>query len=379
LQTVSNLKGDRARTDLFLYGNISGMSDIEKKVVKKSKEKNLPDERYDEKLFKQAYKAAKEAKESEKKEKKKKNILKILLFLSISIIVIFGILILLSFIKPKSEYLQTGQYPSSNTFEYFKEEEISESKNDEIPVTEISALSAILFNPDTGDILYEKEIGEKRYIASLTKILSAMVVLDTFSLDEVIEVSRENIPENLDWQLELENGDRITVENILKAMLMSSYNDTGYIVANAYPYGGYESFINEMNSKAKALRMFNSHFSNPSGIDEEGNYSTAMDVALLITAALRYEVILDTVSLGNDTVNWSRDEEVLSKKIATTNQLYGVNPYSKGFKTGITELAKQCFAGYFEYPSGKRLVTVVLGSEDRFTDTALLEKYSRKL
>jgi len=379
LQTVSNLKGDRARTDLFLYGNISGMSDIEKKVVKKSKEKNLPDERYDEKLFKQAYKAAKEAKESERKEKKKKNVLKVLLFISISITLIFGTLTVLSFLKPKSEYLQTGQYPSSNTFIYFKEEEIFESKNDEIPVTEISALSAILFNPDTGDILYEKEIKEKRYIASLTKILSTIVVLEAFPLDEVIEVSRENIPEDLDWQLGLEDGDRITVENMLKAMLMSSYNDTGYIFANAYPYGGYDSFINEMNSKAKALRMFNSHFSNPAGIDEEGNYSTAMDVAFLITAALKYEFILDTVALGNDTVNWSRGEDVISKKITTTNQLYGVNPYSKGLKTGITELAKQCFAGYFEYPDGRRLVTVVLGSEDRFTDTALLERYTRKL
>ena len=108
MQTVSNLKGDRARTDLFLYGNISGMSDIEKKVVKKSKEKNLPDERYDEKLFKQAYKAAKEAKESERKEKKKKNVLKVLLFISISITLIFGTLTVLSFLKPKSEYLQTG-------------------------------------------------------------------------------------------------------------------------------------------------------------------------------------------------------------------------------------------------------------------------------
>ena len=348
------------------------------KEINKSVKKPLPDERYDEKLFKQVYKAAKEAKEIERKDKRRKNIFKAFLFLLIPLLVIAVVLLLLSLVKPKSEYIEAGQYPNVNTLKYFNEE-ISESKNDEISVSEISALSAIVFNPNTGDILYEKESNEKRYIASLTKILSAIIVLETFSLDEVIEVNRENIPEDLDWQLGLENGDKISIENILKAMLMSSYNDTGYILANAYPYGGYEGFIMEMNSKASALRMNNSHFSNPVGIDEEENYSTAMDIALLISVALKYEYILDTVSLGNDIVDWSRDGEVISKKITTTNQLYGVNPYSKGFKTGITKLAKQCFAGYFEYSNGKRIVTVVLGSEDRFTDTALLERYSRGL
>ncbi len=354
------------------------MSENDKKIGKKSKERSLPDERYDEKLFKQAYKAAKEAKEMEKKTKKKKSFLKISLFISIPILLISLSLFLLSLVKPKSEYMQTGIYPKGTHFVQLKEVEVNENGEEKIENISISGLSALVFNPQTGDILFEKEIHEKRYIASLTKILTAIVVLETFPLDEVIEVSRENIPERLSWQLGLKDGEKISVENLFKAMVMSSYNDTAYIFANAYPNQGYEGFIQAMNTKAQSLRMINSQFSNPAGIDQEGNFSTAWDVALLLSAAQNYKEIVDTVSLGNETVNWSSGEEVISKKISTTNQLYGVNPYSRGFKTGITDLAKQCFAGFFEYPNGNSVMTVVLGSEDRFTDTAKLERLSRE-
>ena len=354
------------------------MPEDEKKVVKKSKEKNLPDERYDEKLFKQAYKAAKEAKEAEKKIKKKKSFLKISLFITIPTLLVSLSLFLLSMVKPKSEYIETGIYPKDTYLVQLKGTEIRGSGEGEIEDISISGLSALVFNPQTGDILFEKEIHEERYIASLTKILTAIIVLETFPLDEVIEVNRGNIPEELDWQLGLKEGERISVENLFKAMIMSSYNDTAFIFANAYPNQGYEGFIQAMNTKAQSLRMFNSHFTNPAGIDQEGNFSTAWDIALLLSAAQNYKEIVSTVSLGNETVNWSSEGEVISKKIYTTNQLYGVNPYSKGFKTGITDLAKQCFAGYFVYPNGNSVMTVVLGSEDRFTDTAKLERLSRE-
>jgi len=357
------------------YGKISDMSNKEKKVEKK----NLPDERYDEKLFKQAYKAAKEAREVEKKTKQKKSFLKISLLISIPLVVISITLLLLSFVKPKSEYIETGIYPKDTYLVELKQTDVRENIEKEVSDISISALSGLVFNPQTGDILFEKEIHERRYIASLTKILTAIVVLETFPLDEVIEVSRENIPEGLSWQLGLKNGEKISVENLFKAMIMSSYNDTAYIFANAYTKEGYGGFIKAMNSKAQSLRMFDSEFSNPAGIDQEGNFSTAWDVAMLISGAQNYKEIVDTVSLGSYTVNWSSGDEVISKKIFTTNQLYGVNPYSKGFKTGITDLAKQCFAGYFEYPNGKSVMTIVLGSEDRFTDTVKLERYSRGL
>lgn len=339
--------------------------------------KNLPDERYDAKLFKQAYKAAKQAKEFEKNKRKRDIFFKSVIFTSVSVILLFLLLYVVSTFKPKSEYIVTGIYPRDISFKNISERDIEEDIEYLEFDKDISALSAILFNPKSGDIFFGKDEYERRYIASLTKILTSILVIETFPLDEVIKVSRENIPDDLDWQLGVEEGDMMSVGNILKAMLISSYNDIPFIIANAYPKGGYTGFVNDMNSKARDLRMFNSKFSNPAGIDIEENYSTAFDVALLVTAALQYEDILNIVSEGSDIVNWSRDTQVISKEIYTTNQLWGVNPYSKGFKTGITKLSGQCFVGYFVYPSGNTVISVVLGSEDRFNDTTLLEKYAR--
>jgi D-alanyl-D-alanine carboxypeptidase len=354
---------------IYLIGNISGMSNEEKR--------DLPDERYDAKLFKQAYKAAKQAREFEKSKRQRDILLKSVIFITVGVILLCLLLYIVSTFKPKSEYVVTGSYPKDIYFEKILERDIEEGIEYVEFDEEISALSAILFNPKSGDIFFNKGEHERRYIASLTKVLTSILVIETFPLDEVIEVSRENIPDDLDWQLGLEEGDRVSVESILKAMLISSYNDAPFVIANAYPKGGYIGFVNDMNSKAKDLRMFNSKFSNPVGIDIEENYSTAFDVALLVTSALQYEDILDIVSEGSDVINWNRGTQVVSKEIYTTNQLWGVNPYSKGLKTGITKLAGQCFIGYFVYPNGNTVISVVLGSEDRFSDTTILERYAR--
>ncbi len=341
--------------------------------------KTLPEERYDIKLFKQAVKASKEAKILERRTKKRKEFLRGLL--SISIVFAVGLLIyfLLPLFAPKDEYTLAQERPVVLDFESIESEEISFEKDLSIKVGDISGESVIAFNPSNGDILYEKNINEKRSIASLTKLLTAIIVLENYKLDEVINVSVENIPEDLDWKLGLKEGDKISVENLLKAMLMSSYNDTGYIIANAYPYGGYPGFIKAMNRKAEALKMKSSHFSNPAGIDEEGNYSTALDVAILTSVARKYPDILRIVGMGKDVVNWSSEKGLMNREVQTTNQLYGVNRYIKGLKTGITDLAGQCFTGYFVYPNGKELITVVIDSKDRFGDTTLLEKYTREL
>ena len=82
--------------------------------------------------------------------------------------------------------------------------------------------------------------------------------------------------------------------------------------------------------------------------------------------------------MGKDTINWSSSEGLVSKEIMTTNQLYGTNKYMRGLKTGITDLAGQCFVGYFVYPSGNELITVVINSQDIFGETVLIEKYARE-
>ena len=351
---------------------------MEEKVSDSTKNNRpLPDERYDFKLYKEAVKASKEAKRIAEKERRKKRVEKTFLGIILFVIFSFGIYLISKVYAPKPEYIEAHEYPLSLSYESIVEENISQPANFDFDV-EISALSVIAFNPVNGDILYEKNSSERVDIASLTKLMSVIIALDTFDLDESITVSTDNIPQDLDWTLGLKDGDVITVENILKAMLISSYNDAAYVLANAYPYGGYEGFIKGMNRRAKTLRMYSSSFSNPAGIDDPLNYSTAHDIAILSSVVRKYPQVLDIVNIGKDTINWSSSEGLVSKEIMTTNQLYGTNKYMKGLKTGITDLAGQCFVGYFVYPSGNELITVIINSQDRFGETVLIEKYVRE-
>ena len=351
---------------------------MEEKISESRKtNRPLPDERYNIELYKQAVRASKEAKRIAEGEKRKRRIKRDFLILCLVLIIGIGVYFLGRLFVPQAEYIEAHQHPLKLDYETVDGEVIYPFADYSID-TKISAQSAIAFNPVNGDILYEKNSSQRVNIASLTKLISTLVALDTFDLDEVITVSRENIPVDLDWQIGLKEGDSITVENILKAMLISSYNDSAYVLANAYPYGGYEGFIKAMNRKAKELRMFSSNFSNPAGIDDPLNYSTAQDVAVLTSVVRKYPEILNIVEIGKVTINWNSEEGIVSKEIMATNQLHGTNKYMKGLKTGITDLAGQCFAGYFVYPSGNELITVVLNSQDRFSETVLIEKYARE-
>lgn len=343
-----------------------------------NREKSLPDERYDEKLFKQAYKAGIEAKELEKKNIRKKNILKVIGIL-LSLLIFIGSILSIFFFKEKtSEYIEAIEGNRHKSLIKIEDNLVVSSLTEEISISEISAESVLVFNSKNGSILFEKNIDERRAVASITKLLSIMVALETFDIESSIDVNVDNIPEDLEWTLQLKQGDRIKVDYLLKAMLLSSYNDTAFIVANAYP-GGYDSFIKAMNKKAKVLRMDDSSFDNPAGLDSEKNYSTARDIGRLVSAVLNYEYILNLVDKGAAQISWNSTGELKSETVYTTNKLYGVNKYIKGLKTGITKNAKQCFVGYFVYDETREIITVVLGSEDRFKDTEKLELLSRKV
>lgn len=351
-------------------------SDMYDKGRVDSKEKN----RYNEKLFKREYRALKESKKNAKI-KQKRYVLLGYGVVSIGVLVFLYMCFLLvsTLLQRKDEYLKSGNIPKSISKEISGERVLPESISKKEFNGEISSVSALVFNPINGNIILEKNINEKRYVASLTKILSSMVIVERFNLKEVVEVSRENIPQDLDWQLGLQEGDRISVENILKAMLISSYNDVPFIIANAYPDGGYPAFISKMNMIARELRMYNSHFSNPSGLDEEENYSTALDIAQLVSSAKNYSQIMNIVGIESDNISWNRDSELITQRVKSTNELYGTNQNLKGFKTGITKLAGECFVGYYVYKNGNELITIVLGSEDRFKETAILERFGKSV
>lgn len=343
-----------------------------------NREKSLPGERYDEKLFKQAYKAGLEAKELEKKSIRKKGILKFTAISLLSLAIVACLYVFIFLREEVPEYIESARgYEYESLYEIQDNFEVS-PRGFTISTNNISADSAFVFNSSTGEVMFEKNVDEQRAIASITKLLSVMVALDTFDIEDSIDVNLENTPEDLEWTLKLEQGDRIKIDHLLKAMLLSSFNDTAYVLANAYP-GGYNSFIGEMNKKAKSLRMESSSFDNPAGWDSEGNFSTARDIGKLVSAVLNYEYILDVVGKGTANISWNSGSELKNQTVYTTNQLYGVNKYIKGLKTGTTVMAKQCFVGYFVYDNGQEIITIVLGSQDRYGDTKKLDLLIRKV
>ena len=162
----------------------------------------------------------------------------------------------------------------------------------------VSASSAILMDGESGRVLYEKNAGERRPIASITKLMTALVALDLHpDLTSVVKVKQE-------WtgaegsSMYLKPGEELTLEALLYGLLLSSGNDAALAIAG-YCAGDVESFVAQMNKKAAQLGMNDTHFANPNGLDDPQNYSTAADMAILARAVLEREelrIIASTTS-----------------------------------------------------------------------------------
>jgi len=335
----------------------------EKKNLKT--DKDLHPERYDESLFKRAYKAGLELKKLNDKERKKKFILQISLGFATLLIVFVLVIYFLNQRPP--QYTIPVVWDTQEIVQVYKPNSIYGFDNFN---TDILAESALAFNPDSGEILFAKDIDTRRQIASLTKIMTSIVVIENMKLDDVIIV--DTIPmygEEEIWAIELEKGDTVTVENLLKMMLISSYNDAALVLAESI---GSEEFISLMNQKVERLGLKNTHFSNPCGFDNVNNYSTVNDLKKLITAFLQYPTLVEIVNNLSMEVEYIRGGEVVKETIYTTNSLLdGITV--KGIKTGYTEDAGRCLITLFEYEDGERFVTILLNSDDRYEDTGNIE------
>lgn len=229
---------------------------------------------------------------------------------------------------------------------------------------ELSAKEAYVYNPYSFHKLYSKDPDTQVKIASITKLLTALVVIETYDLDDTITVTKDY--SYLEWTLGLRKGDKILGWDLFNAMLISSYNDTAYVFADNYP-DGWDGFISKMNEKKDILGMSNSKFSNPAGLDYEGNYSTARDLVKLVNAAISSNTISEIVQKKVETITFNRNGGRMSIFAYTTNDLLKSNEYVKGMKTGNTLGAGQCLVTY--YDNGKYpFVSILLGSKNRFGD-----------
>lgn len=235
---------------------------------------------------------------------------------------------------------------------------------------EISSPSAVVICNESGRILYNKNAKEKRKMASLTKMMTAILLVENCEMNEQITIDKRACYIG-GSEAGIKPNDTITAENLLYGMLLPSGNDCA--MAIGYHIGGsIENFAAMMNKKAKELGLEDTNFENPHGLDSENHYTSAYSMALISRYALSYKKIRDVAATKEATVNLGS----FTKQLRNTNSLLRTYDKADGGKTGFTNGANRCLVASAS-ENNLKLIAVVLGSETssmRFNDAkAILE------
>jgi len=222
---------------------------------------------------------------------------------------------------------------------------------------DIEATNALLMDAESGNILWGKNENQEVYPASITKIMTAILVIENIEdLDEIVEIS-ENASGVNHSAFFFDRGDRITLLDLLKSALIVSHNNATIALAE-YIAGSTRDFVAMMNRKANELGAHNTNFENTNGLDSKfpGHKTTAYDIALIAKYAMENELFREIVSTSTDEILLN-DAKV---PLENTNKLL-IYDYIKGIKTGYTENAGFCLAAFSDL-NGRELITVILNS-----------------
>ncbi|MCD6284273.1 D-alanyl-D-alanine carboxypeptidase [bacterium] len=228
---------------------------------------------------------------------------------------------------------------------------------------EITAVSAFISDTFGDKTLYKKNPNEVLPIASLTKLMTAVIVMENMNLNDIITISPELVNSYIDNN-EFRLGEKISVGNLLYIMLIKSSNDAAITLAHSKNLP-YQEFINLMNEKAKKLKMKNTYFTDPSGYDKN-NISTVSDLYKLAKYILRKHPLIFKITSIKETLAYSEDKKI-SHYLNNTNKLLGKIPNILGGKTGYTDNARECMLLVIKkYDS--ELIFIILKSEDRLKE-----------
>ena len=226
----------------------------------------------------------------------------------------------------------------------------------------LSAHAAILMDAATGEVLYEKNADEQMRIASTTKILTALVALEEASPCEIITVRQDHMVEGSSMYLKV--GEQRTVAELLYGLMLSSGNDAALALTEVC--GGESLFVEKMNALAQRVGMEDSSFRNPNGLDEEGHYSTARDMARLAAYAADDPAFVRLCSTTN--------ASVAGRSMSNHNKLLRRIDGCIGMKTGYTKAAGRTLVSCVEW-EGRRLVAVTLKASDDWSDHEKLYEF----
>ena len=238
-----------------------------------------------------------------------------------------------------------------------------------ISAIETSARSAILMDMDSNRILYEKNIREKRSVASISKIMTAVIAIESGKLDDKVIIGDE-INKSYGSGIYIKEGEELTLRDLVYGLMLRSGNDAALAIAK-YVGGTVEDFVKMMNKKAKEIGMNNTEFHNPSGLDqEEGNYSTAYDMAILTSYAMKLDEYKKITSTKKYTLTTNKNVYSWINK----NKLLSIYKYTTGGKTGFTEIAKRTLVSTAT-KNNTNLVVVTLNDGNDWQDHQNLFEY----
>ncbi|WEG11448.1 D-alanyl-D-alanine carboxypeptidase [Pullulanibacillus sp. KACC 23026] len=221
--------------------------------------------------------------------------------------------------------------------------------------------SAILIEQDTGKVLLEKNAEKELPPASMTKIMTLLLIFKALDHHDISLTDKVRISEHAasmgGSQVYLEPGEEMTVNDLLKAIAIGSANDASMAMAE-YIAGSEQEFVKKMNEEVKTLGLKHTHFNNPTGLPENDHYSTASDMAKMAQALLQYPDVLKYTSLYESYLRENTDNKFW---LVNTNKLLKAYPGVDGLKTGFTNEAKYCLTATAKR-DGMRVIAVVMGA-----------------
>lgn len=244
---------------------------------------------------------------------------------------------------------------------------------------DIKSKSAVLMDASTGTVIFEKNSHERLEPASITKVMTLLLVFEAIEsgnakTDDIIKIS-ERAWKTGGSQVFLALGEEQTLETLIKCIIVASANDASVAVAE-YIGGSYEGFVQRMNDKAKALGMSDTNFKNPHGLSESDHYSSALDIAIMSRELIGHKDFFKWSATWLDYLEHT-DKKRDATMLANTNKLLGKYDGLDGIKTGFHSKAGHCFAGTAKR-GDFRLISIVLNCENtegRFNDTVKLLDY----
>lgn len=246
--------------------------------------------------------------------------------------------------------------------------------SDTLDASSINSRSCIIYDRNSHMVLYGKNETKQVKMASTTKIMTSLIIIENCNLSETIEVSKKAAGTG-GSRLGLKTGDKITIKDLLYGLMLCSGNDAAVALAE-YAGGDIQGFANLMNNKAHELGLTNTHYESPHGLDSDGHYTTAYELAVLTDYALKNETFAKIVGTKNYTVTING----YPKNLSNTNELLGYLNGVYGVKTGFTNGANRCLVTACKRDN-MDIICVVLGADTkkfRTQDSIKLIEYAFK-